>query len=298
MLRNLALIGVCAGGLLVAGCRDDNNFTPTDFARMGDLGAGGGDSGGGGQDLSMMKMYMATTPNAIDTGTVAKNTAVKLTGMVVTTPVSKFFSKSSATCKYEVNVQDPACTTPPCGLVVDLNGPTLPVMDAGSSSCPLPASSGTSFSATMVGDVVDVTGVVDTFADKNNAAIIQHSIVGDSVTKTGGPMNITPMVVTDGSMFVVHVTGGFPMYEGTLITIQPSTKLQVTSFDTGTPYDFHTSPGNTSWGTTFHFAYKNGMDTDAGDFPQVGTMFTSITGVVNTIFGGSVEPRFNSDFVP
>src|SRR5262249_34507706 len=162
----------------------------------------------------------------------------------VVTPVSKFFSKSSATCKYEVIVQDPACTTPPCGIVVEADGMHLPVMDAGSGSCPTPPNGGTFLDPLAMGDNVDITGSVDTFADSGNMQIVQHSITADSATKTAGTATITPMPA-DNSMFVTHTTGAWMMYEGTVITLSNSGgKLTVSSVDAATPYHFHTMPGN------------------------------------------------------
>jgi hypothetical protein len=294
MLRKLALVAGCVMSIASAGCRNDNNnFMPADLA----VGGGGGD--GGSNDMSMMKMYTAATPHDIDTGMVTKGTNVKLSGMVVVAPVSKFFSKSSATCKYEIIVQDPQCTTPPCGIVIETNGMHLPVMDAGSSSCPTPPNGGTFLDPLAIGDNVDITGAVDTFADSMNAAIVQHSVTADGATKTSGTATITAMPVSDNTQFVVHVTGQWMMYEGTVITISGGGgKLTISSVDTGVPYNFHTMPGNTSWGTDYHFSYKNGMDSDAGQFPQQGLQYTSITGVVDTLFGGAVKPRLISDYTP
>lgn len=298
MLRKLALVVGCVTSLASAGCRNDNNnFMPADLSV-----GGGGD--GGGNDMSMMKMYTAATPHDIDTGMVTKGTNVKLAGMVVVAPVSKFFSKSSATCKYEIIVQDPQCTTPPCGLVVEANGMHLPVMDAGSGSCPTPPNGGTFLDPLAIGDNVDITGAVDTFADSTNAAIVQHSITADGATKTSGTATITAMPVSDNSQFVVHVTGQWMMYEGTVITISGTGGgvLTVSSVDTATPFDFHTMPGNTSWGTDYHFSYKGSADNydlgTAGQFPQMGLTFHSITGVIDPLFGGAVKPRLMSDFVP
>jgi hypothetical protein len=294
MFRKLALVASSLMVLAVAGCRNDTPFMPADLSVSGD-------GGGGGNDMSMMKMYTAATPHDIDTGMVTKGTNVKLTGMVVVAPVSKFFSKSSATCKYEIIVQDPACSAPPCGIVVETNGMHLPVMDAGSGSCPTPPNSGTFLDPLGIGDNVDLTGAVDTFADNMNAAIVQHSITADSTTKTAGTATISAMPVPN-DQFVTHTTGQWMMYEGTVITLSGTGggKLTITSVDANTPFHFHTMPGNADWGNDYHFSYKGNADNfDAGgSFPQVGLQFTSITGVVDTLFGGAVKPRLMSDFVP
>src|SRR5262245_27504552 len=95
----------------------------------------------GVKDLSMpanedmaTKNYMATTSHDIDTNKVIKGTAVSLSGAVVMTPVDQFYSGSLNKCIYEVWVSDANCTTPPCGLVVEVNGDTPP--QPNSASCP------------------------------------------------------------------------------------------------------------------------------------------------------------------
>jgi hypothetical protein len=298
------------GLFLVAGCQSPFSSQPPPI----DLGTNDLTQGGAqdmaSSDANMMTMYTAMSPHDIDTapGTI-KNKAVKLVGVVVTTPVSTFLSQKTQ-CVYEVTVQDPACTTPPCGIVVDLNGPTV-ASGKTASDCPFAKDTTTAFKATSVGDVLDVTGTVDTFADSKpngTPAVVEHSIKADSVTKTGGPMTITPMVPADITQFVTHVPGDWNKYEGTLVTIKPSAgKLTLSSIDTMSPYHFHTMPGNVDWATTFHGIYKSIGDGGTADvpfdggtnyFPQQGLLFSSITGVVYTIFGGQVTPRFMDDFKP
>ena len=58
-----------------------------------------------------------------------------------------------------------------------------------------------------------------------------------------------------------------------------------------------TNPGGTDWGTTFRYTYHPG-NPDAGTFPVVGTMYTSISGVVSNTFGGALMPTQPTDFAP
>lgn len=309
MSRNLALIAMFAGGILQAGCRDSGTsdaFVPADLSVKGDGG------GGGGNDLSTTKMYTTMTPNAIDTGGGSlKNMAVKVTGVVTTTPVNAFTASKKTVCKYDVVVQDPACTTPPCGIVLQETG-MMNAAGVTTTQC-IQAKGMTMLGGLMVGDKVDAAGVVDIFPDMMNSAIAQHSITLDTVTKTGTG-TITPIMVTDPPMatansnFVLHVTGSWSMYEGTLITVVPPTgsKLAVEMIDTATPYDFYTSPPSpgtpspttqAAWSTNYRYTY-GGTGGDAGAFPALHSQWSSITGVVLTIFGGSVAPRFMQDFKP
>jgi hypothetical protein len=234
----------------------------------------------------VMKVYTATTPHAIDIGMFPMGSSVKITGMVVVAPVSKTFTKSTATCKYETIVQDPTCSSPPCGVVVSAAGIQLPVMDAGTSSCPTPPSSGTLLDPLVMGDNVDVAGVTRALADSMNAALVRHSIDVESLTKIGGAATITAMAAPN-DQFITHITGQWMMYEGTVITLaNAGGKLTVSSVDTANPFHFHTTPGNADWGTTYQSSATAGLQ------------FTSITGVVDTLFGGAVQPRLMTDFVP
>jgi hypothetical protein len=157
------------------------------------------------------------------------------------------------------------------------------------------------------GDNLDIAGRVDWFPDFGagaNPIIVQHEVEADSVTKrTGAQRTVTPIVLTDGSGFVTRMAtmnaNAWNKFEATLISIAPggSTKLQVTGVDAAAPYQFHTSPGNTSWGTNFRFAYRPRTDGGVADFPVVGDQFSSITGVVSTTFGGAVLPTRPEDFI-
>jgi hypothetical protein len=287
----LACIGLTALVLTVGACDDSTApFVARDFAMLSDGGPGVTD-GGGGNDMSMMKAYMTTTVNAYDTGTLADGTAIRITGLVVITPVDKFFARSSATCRYEVWAQDPQCSTPPCGLSIQVNGMTLPVMDAGSSSCPSASKSGTPLAGIMDGNTVDVAGVTKTYTDRASG-IKNHVIFADSITASATQGTITPTVLTNvtANYFKSGAGAEWTTYEGMYIKLQPAGGLTISSIDTATPYHFHSMPGNSDWADTFRFDYSDG-----GDRTTVGTMYTSMAGVVNTDFGGSLLPTQASD---
>jgi hypothetical protein len=292
MSMRLAFLIAC---MSVIACRDPP-FMPADLGGR-DMSA----NADGAADMTM-KMYKAATINQIDTnpitgGMFGRGTAVSLTGVIVTTPVRYFPADSQQRCDYECIVQDPACNTPPCGLELVAHGPAK-----GSANCPDPDMSGTSIGDLRVGDKVDVQGTVDTFtmnppADGGTsvAAITQHEVEVDSLTKMGTG-NITATVVTDGSKFRTYAANAeWQKYEGTLLKLQPGGLLTVTKNDgANVPYHFYTDPGNTDWGTHFFGIYR----ADGGtDFPQAGQQFTSISGVVKMTFGGAIHPRFMSDFV-
>ena len=261
--------------------------------------------------------YFDTSAHDVDTASptdanLSKNKPVRLTGVVVVAPVSRFLSHNktngSTTCKYSVDVSDASCTTPPCGLVIGgSDGPTFPIQDLGTSACPLPSSSSSNIGMLKIGDTITVEGRIDTFPDSMNAFIIQHSITADTVTKTGSGATITPIAV-DTSMvsFVTHMPSGsggdWMTYEGTYITLSPApggpTKLTI-AYGSGTSqYDFTTTPGNDQFGTSYYFNFGQHDLTGGANYPGNGTTWSSLSGVVETLFGGTIQPTQASDFVP
>jgi hypothetical protein len=199
-------------------------------------------------------------------------------------------------CDYEVIVQDPACNTPPCGLELIAHGSTKATADP-CGPLPVPAT----LMNIMVGDKVDVQGVVDTFgmnppgdAGVPTAAITQHEVEVDTVTKNGTG-TITATVLTDGSKFHTFASDAqWQTYEGMLIKLQPVGGLTVTKVDTAVPFHFYTDPGTTDWGTDYRFLYY----ADAGTTFPTGRNFSAIQGVVKMAFGGAIHARFMSDFTP
>lgn len=293
MSKTVAYVTICTLGLILGGCPEEQPFKPTDFSRMNDM--------SGSADL-MTRVYTAATPNQIDTsgaaGSFGKGTAVKLTGVVVVTPSRFIEAMQNTRCDYLLHVQDPACTTPPCGIMAIVKGATKAAAD----KCPFTDDTTSVLKGSRVGDMVDIEGVVDlrTWSplamDGGTMSTIEHQVDIDTYVKTGTG-TVTAMTVTDGSKFTTYGNGSeWNKYEGTLIKVQPGGKLQVTKVDGAVqPYHFYTSPGNTDWGTDNRGLYR----ADGGaDFPQVGLQFTSISGVPVMAFGGAIQPRFMNDFVP
>jgi hypothetical protein len=285
-MRNLTYLVICAA--LATACREDPMMMGSQ-----DLSASG-DMAGGGGDMAMMRMYTNAKPHDIDKGTVTKNTAVRLTGMVATTNVTAFL-RSGMDCMYQTYVQDPACTTPPCGLVVvaESSHKHMNVRD-----CPPSASSGSLLATVRLGDNVDVTGVVDVFAQAGQPT--QHEVELDSAMVTGGNQVAMIFTETDASIFPngMGSGAGWAKYEGTLVRVAPVGGLTVTqTFPAGsgggTRPVFITND-NITWAYTFLF----GQGADGGAYPSLNAQFKSITGVVNTlpIFGGQLVPRATGDF--
>src|SRR5262245_51862841 len=108
MTSKLALL--LSFAFMAAGCREPEPVGPFDLASNRDS----------GRDMAIQLMYTAATPKEIDTGAVTKGTAVRLTGMVVNTPVRFFESSMNTKCTYSTWVQDPDCTVGPCGLTVQI----------------------------------------------------------------------------------------------------------------------------------------------------------------------------------
>src|SRR5207253_1847977 len=121
------------------------------------------------------------TPHDVDTNTIGgnfgKGAAVSMTGLIVLAPPYGFSANSQKDCRYEVFAQDPACTTPPCGLILETPAITNP--NGTGMFCPYAKDTSTALKAIWVGDKVDVQGVVDTFASTATApatgTVVQHS---------------------------------------------------------------------------------------------------------------------------
>jgi hypothetical protein len=300
-LKNLPWLCLSAS-LMVAGCRDDEApFTPKDFAISGDM-AGvvvPTDAGSGGDMSVTMTMYTPTTAHNIDldpgTGPLKMGTAVSLSRAIVMGRIARHFSKSSMYCEYSVSVVDSVCASPPCGLVLFARGQKLAVMDASTTECPSVSKSGVPFAKFRQGDTIDVTGKVQAFKDtKAPMTVVHHEITCDGATASSGgnaPFP-TPVALNDPGLFVVHSGSGWNMYEGTYVTITPTgRKLTVGTVDTFG--NFTTVPDNAQWDTNNYFGAA-----DAGQFPMNGSMWTSLSGLVTTDFGGSLSPIQASDYVP
>jgi hypothetical protein len=259
------------------------------------------DTASGGA-LGALTERPTVAPHDIDTasgGALGKGAKVALTGMVAVTPVDSFTSSGGTKCNYQVWVQDPTCTAPPCGLVVQVLG----VQKTG-AYCPYPDQSGTLLAAVKPGDNLDVNGTIDLFTETGATdggvagTITQHIVVADSVKVTLGTAKIDPktFTVADGTLFVTFAGAGWATYEGTYVRLQPASKLTIAEIDASKPYHFRTAPGSTDFGTSFRHTYNPGVGAPA--FPTTGVQFTAICGVVTATFGGAIVPTQPSDFVP
>lgn len=316
LLGFLAVLGLSTSVALV-GCRSDggnNNNGNNDLTASGSTDLKGS-TGDGGQktDMPAFDTYTETTPHAIDVGDIQKFETVKLLGMVVTTPVIFFKSKGGTMCKYEMWVQDPTCSSEsaaPCGIVIE--DPTDYAM--GSNGCAYPDKSNSILKDIKEGDNVDIFGVVDSFADSKplsgKPAVVQHSVEVQKITKTSGTATVTAITLTtdaDVARFVSKAGDGWAKFEGTIVKLAPSgKKLTITDV-----YDFDAKTGSlraglgatlddtkdASLGDDFSFIYRPSTDAGKQDFPLKGNQFTSITGVVNTIFGGTFCPVYADDWV-
>jgi hypothetical protein len=289
----LSAVALAAG----AGCRDTS--TGTNDMGLRDLGVPAG-SDLAGVDMSIMKTYRDTTIHEIDTAptndpNVGDKQNVKLTRVVAITPVTIFLDYPF--CKTEVWVQDPACTTPPCGILLVAKGPrnSSATMDASAQrDCPDPNVADTILKNVNQGDTFDVTGTVGAYKPKN---VTIHRIDIDSLTPNSNAGTITPIAITDSdpSKFLSNTGTNWNMYEGTLITLKPATGKFTIGAGPNVP-TFVTNPGGALWARTFLFDTR--VDGGVGYFPLTGDQYSQITGVVATLFNGEIIPRATSDFIP
>jgi hypothetical protein len=295
---SVILIGVVAAAAAI-GCGGGGGGVSPDFSMKGDAGPGS-------PDLSVMKMYASATPHDVDTNTIGgpfdSGAAVKLTGLIVISPITGFSAKSGADCEFEVWAQDPTCTVPPCGIVLESNEITNP--GGTGAYCDYTGAAMTTLKGIKQGDQVDVNGVVDTFPSTGMAndmspsgTVVQHEIQVDSFMSTASGQTLpAPMVVTDTnpSLFVPYSGAGWAMYEGMLITLEPASGKFTTTLNSFGGWTC--APGGATYADTFTGLFRpDGAAVNM--WPPNGSMFSSISGIVGLTFGGAILPDSNSDFV-
>jgi hypothetical protein len=239
----------------------------------------------GSDDL--LRSYQAATIHAIDTGGVKEGSDVRLSGVVLISPVEAR-TASMSRCTYQGWVQDPSGVAPSgIGLFV------LRAQDSG--ACPAVPASGTVWDAVAPGDNVDVLGrvLVSTFTGAGGS-ITQHSIALDQIVKVAGNRLVTPTTVNDPAQFRSHAAG-FNAYEGMLVELRcmtgadcAATSNQLRVASQPSPYIW-TTTGGAQLGSLFQARWPGRPGAN-------GTAYASIVGVVNSFLGGTLEPRAATDF--
>lgn len=322
-LALLMVAGAVGVGVGLSGCRaGGGNKVDKDMAMssMNDL--KGVPKDGSTGDMLMLDNFTDATPHDVDVGDQQKNAAVKFTGVVAITPVYFFEADSHTKCQYEVWVQDPACNdaaSAPCGIVI-LDPTKYPMSN---SQCPFPDKSTSLLKDIVEGDNLDVWGIVDTFPDgtpdADHLTVVQHEVEIQKIDKTAGTATVDPITLTADADITAFVSKkstlgsdaanpkGYNKFEGTLVKLAPSgKKLTITSVaDFTTTYVNRAGLGATlddnkdvSLSPNFSSYYRPKTDGGKADFPVKGQQFTSITGVVNNIFGGSFMPIFPEHWQP
>lgn len=222
---------------------------------------------------------------------------VLLDRVVAVTKVDRYVNSANQQCRYQMWVQDPACTSPPCGMVIKAIGPMAPFANASGSDCPTKTTSGTLLADVSKDDNLRIRGKLVFEVDSTQPmTVVEHQLFVEQIEVLSPDAKITPLVLSDPAMysqFVTHLGMTWNKYEGMYVTLQPSTgMLQVTAFDSS---GFTTNPGGSTWGDTFDSDY---YPSGAATFPTVGSMWKSISGVVSTRHGGELMPTRNKDFVP
>ena len=261
-----------------------------------------------GADLSvttdMARNYIAATPHDIDTsgptGPFSANKPVALTDVIVTSDVRYFLSKSKTICSYEAYVQDPACNTPPCGLVIQVDGP---MASSTSPVCPDASASNTVLAPVKLKDKLSVKGFVNVFQMNlavdggTTGSLTQHAVENLSgLSVTASNQALPAGVAVDSALFADISASGWATYESTRVTFSNVTvSVLVGAFGA-----FRTTPGNLSWGGDYDNNYRFMFGGDAGVYPTQGQHFTSLTGIVSSfpLAYGKLYPVVPADFVP
>lgn len=301
---SLALALAGCNGMSGTGTGTDAAVAATDLATAPDLAAppdlgAPPDLARGPADL--LPNYVPATPHQIDTdpgnGPFGNGKDVSLTQVVAVTGVDRYVNSTNQQCRYQVWVQDPACMTPPCGMVIKAIGPKAPNPNSTGKDCPSARVSGTVLANISRGDNITVYGHVIVEVDSAPPmTVVEHQIFADSIVPLPNDKSIAPTVITDPTtypQFTTHTGVGFDRYEGMYITLQPDkVLLQVSSFSGS---GFQTLPGNVTWGDTFDGDY---YPMGATMFPTVGSTYHAISAVVSARHGGELMPVRNKDFVP
>ena len=252
-------------------------------------------------DMALQYSYTPATINQIDTdpgnGPFGNAVRVVLDRVVAVSKVDKYVNSANQQCRYQIWVQDPACTVPPCGMVVKAIGPMAPSATSTGKDCPAASASGTLLDTISRGDNVRVRGKIVMEVDSTTPmTVVEHQLFVETLDILTPDKSINPVVITDPlvfAQFVTHKGTTWNKYEGMSVTLQPTTgKLQIATINGG---GFTTTPGNTDWGNTFDSDY---FPSGSTAFPTVGSTYTSISGVVSTRHGGEIMPGRNKDFVP
>lgn len=280
----LAGAAACAAVAVSAGC-SSNEGTGT----VPDMGT------------TPMYSYTTTTIHQIDTdpgnGPFGNGQRVQLDRVVAVTKVDKYVNATNQQCRYQIWVQDPKCTTPPCGMVVKAIGPMAPSATSSGKDCPSARTSGTMLDTVDKGDNVRIKGKLLVEVDSTPPmTVVEHQLFVESIEILTPDLTVNPLVLSDSAVFAQFVESQgttWNKYEGMYVTLQPSAgTLQVATFGSS---GFTTLPGKTNWGDTFDGDY---YPSGATTFPTVGSTFRSISGVVSTRHGGEIMPTRNKDFVP
>ncbi len=252
-------------------------------------------------DMALPYTYKAAKINQIDTdpgnGPYGNGERVVLDGVVAVSKVDKYVNSTNQQCRYQIWIQDPACTVPPCGMVVKAIGPMAPSATSTGKDCPSASTSGTLLNTVDRGDNIRVRGKLIVEIDSSAPmTVVEHQLFVESLEILPQSKSITPTLITDPlvfAQFVTHKGTTWNKYEGMSVTLQPQVgTLQIATINGG---GFTTTPGNTDWGNTFDSDY---YPAGATAFPTVGTTYKSISGVVSTRHGGEIMPGRNKDFVP
>lgn len=245
--------------------------------------------------------YTPATINQIDTdpgnGPFGNSVMVVLDRVVAVTKVDKYVNSTNQQCRYQIWIQDPACTTPPCGMVVKAIGGAAPSANASGKDCPSVSSTSTPLAMVGRGDNLKIRGKLIVEVDSTAPmTVVEHQLFVDSLEVLTEDKSIDPLLITDNAVigqFVQSQGKTWNKYEGMYVTLQPSVGLLQVSAFTGS--GFQTTPGNTEWGDTFDGDY---YPTGVTTYPAVGTTFHAISGVVSTRHGGEIMPGRPKDFAP
>ncbi len=224
------------------------------------------------------------TIHDVDTGLVTNGTMVRVQTATLVGPVRSAGVDAEDECTFDAYVVDPT-NQAPAGIRVFVDVLACP---GGNCACPTVGSITTLLDAmTTPSDTFDLTGAVETYS--YDGGPLEHGIFVTKLARTGTGSAIAPTLVADAPTLATFLAGGpgFAANEGMLVTIAPAGGLTATA---GANATF------VAGGITFGSGYLAAVD--AGAFPQSGSTWTRITGVVWTAHGGVVAPRSASDFVP
>ena len=275
MVRTQACLALAL--FAVGACRNSDGPTPADLS-----------TGGGGDDLAM-QMVRTSTIRELNSATIPDNTMVRVQGVVISPRTWIDVSSDKASCEYNLYIAQPdQSPTLQDGMLVfytkresggDMGLSVTRCADTGKD---LP------ILKIMPGQKVEVTGRFNLSMSGYRQI---YAFDGAGITDLGKGEEIKPVPIAPKD----YVNGTATAFKNAAAALVQFTGVK--SSERMVPFSFKVATADAmTMKATIQTGYLR-VATMNYMPPADDTEFTSVTGIVNTDFGGSVWPRSDKDLV-